>query len=283
MVMATGDRDWDRHLQDIFHSARQATEQLREENATLRGHLAFLQQRQEANPDAEQRILALEQSLLALTHERDTLRMELTAMQEVIEESRRENRQFAEQFVTIERQNSNFISLYVASSQLHATLDHQQVLLNIKEIVINLIGADRFGVYLFEAATGEFRLATGEEMTPEEHAPIPYAGTIFGQAAATGQLYLAPPEHAPLDGSQPIAIQPLMISGELVGLLVIYRLLTQKDGFEPVDLEVFALGAAHAAAALMSSQLYLRSERKAATLRGLLGLFQAEAGAEPGV
>lgn len=274
--MATGDRDWDRHLQDIFQSAKQATEQLREENSTLRGRLVILQQRLEANPDAAQRIIELEQSLLAMTRERDTLRTELTALQEIIEESRRENRQFAEQFITIERQNSNFISLYVASSQLHATLDHQQVLQNIKEIVINLIGADRFGVYLFEAVTGEFRLATGEEMTPEEHAPVPYAGTLFGQTAASGQLYLAPPETA-LDGSQPIAIQPLQISGELVGLLVIYRLLTQKDGFEPMDLELFELLAAHAAAALMSSLLYLRSERKAATLRGLLGLFQAGA------
>jgi hypothetical protein len=279
--MVSSDKDWDQHLQEIFQGARRATEQLREENAVLRAQVASLQARSEAGPDAALRLAVLEQSLAAVTLERDALSAELATLKEAIEEARRENREFAEQYVTIERQNSNFISLYVASSQLHATLDHQQVLQSIKEIVINLIGADRFGVYLFESTTGEFRLATGEDLSPEVSEPVPHAGTLFGQIAESGQLYLAPTESTPQDGSAPIAIQPLVISGELVGLLVIFRLLGQKDGFEPIDLELFELLAAHAAAALMSSQLYLRSERKAATLRGLLGLFQSEDANEP--
>ena len=57
-----------------------------------------------------------------------------------------ENRRFADRYVEIEEENNNLANLYVASYQLHSTLDVDEVLKIILEIVINLVGAEVFGV-----------------------------------------------------------------------------------------------------------------------------------------
>jgi GAF domain-containing protein len=75
-------------------------------------------------------------------------------------------------------------------------------------------------------------------------------------------------------GQQPIAILPLRIGDDPVGVVIIFRLLVQKESFDAFDLELFDLLAAHAATALMSSVRYQRLERKVLTLQGLLDLFK---------
>ena len=47
-------------------------------------------------------------------------------------------------YVEIEEENNNLANLYVASYQLHSTLDSSEVLKVVLEIVINLIGAEIF-------------------------------------------------------------------------------------------------------------------------------------------
>ena len=71
-----------------------------------------------------------------------------------------------------------------------------------------------------------------------------------------------------------LAVLPLLIGSEPVGVVVIFRLLVQKEAFDAFDLELFDLLAAHAATALMSSFRYQRLERKVLTLQGLLDLFK---------
>ena len=60
---------------------------------------------------------------------------------------------------------------------------------------------------------------------------------------------------------------------KLIGLIVIYRLLQQKDAFSAVDYELFSLLAAHAATAIFSSKLYSQSERKLNTIQSFLDLL----------
>ena len=59
------------------------------------------------------------------------------------------NRELAEHCVQIEQENSQLVNLYVASSQLHSSLEIPRVLETIVEIVINLIGAEKLAVYAF--------------------------------------------------------------------------------------------------------------------------------------
>ena len=66
---------------------------------------------------------------------------------------------------------------------------------------------------------------------------------------------------------------PLRVEDEPVGAIVIYRLLEQKDGFSPLDNELFKLLAEHAATAVLSSRLYGQSERKLSTIQGFIDLL----------
>ena len=48
----------------------------------------------------------------------------------------------------IRRENRHLTNMYVTSYSLHQTLDFQRVLDLVKELGINLIGSEHFGIYL---------------------------------------------------------------------------------------------------------------------------------------
>lgn len=272
--MSASAKDWSQHLQQIFDDGKRVADELRSENSQLRERVAFLEHELVHAPRKEQEHQRhLENQVTSISTQRDALAEEFNSLKGSLDRVRADNDEIAEQFVEIERQNSNFISLYVASSQLHATLDHDTVLRNIAEIIINLIGAEKFGVYLYEEETRAFRRAIDEGMEPDELPLVPFGDNLLSEVARTGELYLEP-DNAKHGGELPIAVLPLVVAGKLMGQLVIFRLLLQKDGFEEIDLELFELLASHAATALMSSQLYRRTERRAATLEGLIELFK---------
>ena len=68
-----------------------------------------------------------------------------------------ENKEFADRYIEIEEQNNNLANLYVASYQLHSTLDYKEVVRIVQEIVINLIGAEAFHIFMVSEKTGAAR------------------------------------------------------------------------------------------------------------------------------
>ena len=54
---------------------------------------------------------------------------------------------FSSRYVDVEQQNTNLANLYVATYQLHGTLDRDRVLGAIKELIINLIGSEELGIW----------------------------------------------------------------------------------------------------------------------------------------
>lgn len=65
-----------------------------------------------------------------------------------------ENIDFANRYVEIEAENNSLARLYIATYQLHATLDFREVLKIISEIIINLIGGEEFAIFLLDENTG---------------------------------------------------------------------------------------------------------------------------------
>src|SRR5690242_7352619 len=51
-----------------------------------------------------------------------------------------ESQKLSEDYVYVEQQNSNLANLYVAACRLHESVERDQVLLAIREIIINLVG-----------------------------------------------------------------------------------------------------------------------------------------------
>lgn len=249
---------------ELFNQGREFTEQLLRENQRLRHRLAAFEQAVDASE-----IEALRQEISRLDSEKRVITERFREVEE-------RNREYMERFLEIEEQNNNLANLYVASYQLHSTLDFGEVIEIVKEIMINLIGAEVFAILLLDEK-GELETigCSGEALLPSVAGlrVRPGEGPV-GTVASSGESYFADQslrEKPQID--RPLVVVPLKIKDQLIGVLVTYSVLQQKDAFTAVDYELFTLLAAHAAAAIFSSKLYAQSERKLNTIQNFLDLL----------
>ena len=66
----------------------------------------------------------------------------------------------------------------------------------------------------------------------------------------------------------------MRIKDQVIGAIVVYSILEQKQSFSSLDFELFNLLGGHAATALFASKLYSESERKLSTIQGFLELLK---------
>lgn len=213
-----------------------------------------------------------------LLHENERLRSRLAELEGKVEELKQQNVDFSTRYAEVEEQNNSLANLYVATYQLHSTLDFKEVLEIVKEIIINLVGAESFAILLLDEKTNELRSIAfeGEDVVPGiEKVSLRIGEGLLGNVAESGQSYYVIDDvHAGQDSvERPIAAVPLKIKEHVIGLIAIYKLLQQKTSFTAVDYELFALLAAHAATAIFSSKLYSQSERKLNTIQSFLDLL----------
>ncbi len=218
----------------------------------------------------------LSRRLQMLENECSKLRTEQDDALRRIGELEQENLDFANQLVQVEDVNNNLTNLYIASSRLHSTLDREETLEIIKEVVINFVGAEKFAVFLFDKTTEHLRFETGEGFEGDEEFPdIPLGEGVLGKTAENSENYFYPGKIT--EGSDdlmaPIVAIPLIIHGKMIGLLAIYRLFIQKEQLESIDYQLFSMLGEHAASALFSSTLYGHSERKRQTYQGFVDLL----------
>jgi transcriptional regulator with GAF, ATPase, and Fis domain len=252
---------------ELFNKGKEFTEELLKENQRLRYRLASIETEGASREEVER----LRAEVAQLTDENRRIAKRFREVEE-------ENKDFANRYIEIEEQNNNLANLYVASYQLHSTLDFREVIQIVQEIVINLIGAESFAILLLDEKTNELKTIAceGEDATPGiENISARLGDGILGDVAKTGESYYINQDveggHITLE--RPLAAVPLKIKEHVIGLIVIYKLLQQKDSFSAVDYELFSLLAAHAATAIFSSKLYSQSERKLNTIQSFLDLL----------
>ena len=259
-------------LRNMFSRARAFTEELLRENERLRFRVAGLTRELEAHGGAvgSGEAAHLEARLLEMQRERDDLLARFRQVEEM-------NRNFASRHEEIETQNNQLANLYVASYQLHATLSFEEVVTTVKEILINLVGAESFALFWLEERARTLRTEASQGLGVTLPGEVRYGAGPLARAAEQGESYYADPLPDPsrVDPAHPIACIPLKISGRVIGVIAIYRLLDQKERFTPIDFELFTLLAGHAATALFSSKLYQRSEQKLSNLQGFLDMLTA--------
>jgi len=177
-----------------------------------------------------------------------------------LQDIRRESELTLSQYTQLEQHNANLANLYVASYQLHGTLDRTAVLAAMQEIIINLIGSEEFGIWEHDAAAGEFRLIASIGL---DAGPPDGAVEAIGRVTADGETYVAGGD---LREATLVACVPLKLDGRVTGYIAICRLLAHKSTLEPLDHELFDLLATHAATALYCTSLHERvaSERLSA-------------------
>ena len=253
----------------IFRKGEEFTQEVLAENERLRFKLVQLDEESKRARETDPgKVKTLEEQVNSLSEENRRL-------MERYQEVELENKNFAEKYLEVEQENNNLANLYVASYQLHSTLDFSEAVKTVLEIIMNLVGAEKFAIMLLDEKTMELSAVAAEGIALEDMPSIATGDGIIGRVAADGESYYAP--GAPgenLDLSLPIVCIPLKIKEHIIGVIVIYTLLVQKKEFTDVDYELFSMLAGHAATAIFSSRLYSQSERKLVTIQNFLDLIK---------
>lgn len=222
-----------------------------------------------------------------LLKENERLRYELLKLEQIREEKNvllgrfneveEKNKGFSARYAEVEKENNNLANLYVASYQLHSTLDIKEVLRIVVEIIINLVGSDRFAVMLLDENATELSAVASDGLEDLRLKKVKVEDEgIIGTVARTGENYYEPDLESSMQVSEdrPIVCIPLKISDRVIGVVAIFSLMEQKKKkLSRVDFELFSILAAHAATAIFSSKLYAQSERKLSTIQGFIDLL----------
>jgi regulator of replication initiation timing len=187
-----------------------------------------------------------------LLRDLDTRRREEEALHEKLVAIRDESQDYMRRFSELETNNANLANLYVASYQLHGTLDRQAVLNAIQEIIVNLVGSEQFGVFEGNASSLSLACSVGlDDLTIVRSRQTD--AQVWSEALA-GQAYVRADETA----GGLIGCIPLKLDNDVTGVIAIFSLLPHKPGLEPLDHELFDLLATHAATALYCTSLHER-------------------------
>jgi nitrate/nitrite-specific signal transduction histidine kinase len=174
-----------------------------------------------------------------------------------------------ELLVQAERHAARLANLYVASYQLHNSLETNDVRAAIADIAVNLLGAERFTIWLKDE-NGELWAATDASETDATNLRKYEPGDSLIDASLRNNA----PQLTPCEGAKALAAVPFVKHGEAVGLLVIDGFLRQKGGLDADDAELLDLLAAHAASALLAARAFQVNQRKLTTYQGLLGFLR---------
>jgi chaperonin cofactor prefoldin len=253
----------------IVTKAKEFTEELLKENERLRFRIAALESAGGAGA-TEDRVRDLSKQVREL----EERLADIEARYRKVED---ENKEFADRYIEIEEQNNNLANLYVASYQLHSTLDYKEVVRIVQEIVINLIGAEVFHIFMVSEKAGAVEVESSEGQAATRPS-IPLGEGVIGKAAQAGENYFSPnvARREPAPFEEPIAVIPLKIKETVIGIISINKLLFQKTAFTTMDYELFTLLAGHAATAIFSAKLYSASTRKLTTLQGFLDMIKTQ-------
>jgi nitrate/nitrite-specific signal transduction histidine kinase len=255
----------------MFKKGAEFTQDLLKENERLRFQIVKLEEslknKDTDSQPASDKLEEMQQRINSLELEKQEILDRIKSVEE-------ENQSFANRYVEIEEENNMLANLYIASYQLHSTLDSKEVLQIILEIIINLIGAEEFAVVLLDEKTQRLEAVASEGVELSELPVISVGEGIIGNSVKSGNNYFIPSlEGYERNFEKPLVCIPLKIKEHVIGAIVIYQLLVQKEQFSNVDYELFTLLAGHAATAIFSSRLYSESERKLSTIQGFIDLL----------
>jgi len=259
---------------EMFRKGQEFTQDLLKENERLRFQVVHLEETVKKKleaPDSGQQGSMSEDTTEKLAQ----YEVRLAELEGRLSEIEAENVDFVQRYIDVEEQNNNLANLYVASYQLHSTLDYEEVLQIILEIIINLIGGEVFAIYLLDEKAKTLNPEACEGLSISEIPQVQLGEGVIGQTVMANESYFNdnPSEDLKELFADPLVCIPLTIKDDVIGSIALFRLLQQKVTFAPVDFELFTLLAGHAATAIFSSRLFTESKRKLSTYQGFLDLL----------
>jgi GAF domain len=245
-------------IETFFKRGAEFTEELMRENEKLRFRVVQLEEERRALASAQipgsgkpnagalrELVTRIEQ----LEAEREGLLSRFSGVE-------KENRDFSDRYHDIERENNNLANLYVASFQLHSTLELRELTQIILEILLNFVGAKTFAIQLVDDDHGRLRTLAAEGVERSRVPEGPVTDGRVGEVIKSGHTFIDGERlRARADLERPVIVVPLKIRDKVVGVITIWDLLAQKTALADVDYELFNLLAAHAASALQGAWL----------------------------
>lgn len=198
----------------------------------------------------------------------------VAASDEHLKAMERDQEELSSRLVEAEHQLGRLMNLYVATFQLHATLDPAEVQATIAEIAVDLLGAERFVLLLRTEGDEACEVALSKGL--EDDASGVYRGGRYdgGDVLVDGALEDGVLRLGPSDTSDVIAAVPLRVQEAIVGVLVVLKLFDHKAILRAEDRDLLDLLAAHAASALFAARVYANTDRKLRTLESLVQLVR---------
>jgi GAF domain-containing protein len=180
--------------------------------------------------------------------------------------------ELTKQLVEAENLAGKLMSLYVATYQLHVSLDPVEVQTAIAEIAKDLLGASGFALLIKDEVEGgcEVALAHGVDGASRFNGSHYEGGdSIVDRTLEDGVVRFRDGE-----STEALAAVPLRVEEAIVGALVILRVLEHKQSPLSEDRDILDLLAAHAASALFAARVYSKTDRKLRTLQSLVNLIR---------
>jgi len=251
-----------------FSRGTQLTEEFLKEHERMLSRLSDLESENaglRAKVEADQAVRELLSKIERLENEKSELVSRFR-------EAEATTNEFTARVQEVESEFANLANLFVASNQLHSSLSPRGVTRRIKEVLAQLVGAERYAMYLVNPEGEELVPIASEGVPGNQLIPVRIAGTRIGDVLKKGSASVADsdPSHGTLQ--DPPAVIPLTVDDRVVGTIAIFSTLAQKNKFDTVDFELFKLLGQHAAQALVAASLFAQAEHKLPGLEAFLDL-----------
>lgn len=243
-------------LESLFDNGRQIAGELIQEIETARRRLAEL----EADNARLRNQLRSDNAIRELLAKIEVLESERRQLLTHSEEIERQARSEVERAAAVEAELSNLASLYVAASQLHASLSPHEVLQTLGQLLLQFVGA---GAYVVYSADGNKLVPVASEGVAVDTLETLRVGDgpVGGAFLSRDVVRFDPPgdeqrangEPGPL---QPLAVVPMRLGEVPVGAVVVYELLEQKHSLSESDFELLRMLTTQGATALAGARLY---------------------------
>jgi hypothetical protein len=246
----------DAFLHTFFKRGAELTDELVQENRRLHEHAGRLE---EENASLKTQ-LASDRAIRDLLYKIDQLEREKARLLSTVHQQEELTSRVTNRFQEIESELESFANLYVASFQLHASLKARNVVKNVKELLIQLVGARSVAIYFADEDGRRLTPVTSEgvDLATLPMIAVHEVSSSAGAEAVIERTFLTGVPHV-AEGDidlPPAACVPLLLEERVVGAIVVYALLEHKTRFVTVDRELFKLLGAHAGAVLISAHLW---------------------------
>ncbi|KAF0247340.1 MAG: GAF domain-containing protein, partial [bacterium] len=183
----------------VLEETKIFTQKLLKENERLRLMVAGLKKVDSDQPSSERvksedmigSMGSLEERFEFTIKENNRLQKELENIKHEITKADSESQDYYTRYLELEEQNETLANLYVTISRLHSTLQFNEVIEIIKEIIINLVGSESFIVLWLDEPAKQFQMIAGEGEPLNQQKAFPIGNTIISKAAQSGEIYIS--------------------------------------------------------------------------------------------